>query len=151
MYTFFVGKISNLDKIDPYLDVLERIDMISILLTPEDDNPQVVFENINATGEPLTDGDKIRNFALMLNSEEARSTVYHDYWLKIEKSLTRSGEFVGVGAQLITAFFRVFLTIKHNDKVINEKNTYIFLIWKTKELPDLQKLCGENMMKPGNY
>lgn len=124
MYTFFVGKISNLDKIDPYLDVLERIDMISILLTPEDDNPQVVFENINATGEPLTDGDKIRNFALMLNSEEARNMVYHDYWLKIEKSLTRSGEFVGVGAQLITAFFRVFLTIKYNDKVINEKNTY---------------------------
>ena len=105
MYQFFVGKISSLDKIDAYIDVLERIDMISILLTPEDDNPQVIFENINATGEPLTDGDKIRNFALMLNSEEARNLVYNDYWLKIEKSLTRSGEFVGVGSQLITAFF----------------------------------------------
>lgn len=124
MYTFFIEKLKDQDKLDPYLDVLDRIDMISILLTPEDDNPQVVFENINATGEPLTDGDKIRNFALMLNSEDARSMVYHDYWLKVEKSLTRSINYIGVGQQLISAFFRIFLTIKHNDKVINADNTY---------------------------
>ena len=124
MYTFFIEKLKDQDKLDPYLDVLDRIDMISILLTPEDDNPQVVFENINATGEPLTDGDKIRNFALMLNSEDARSMVYHDYWLKVEKSLTRSTNYIGVGQQLISAFFRIFLTIKHNDKVINADNTY---------------------------
>jgi len=124
MYTFFMQKLKDEDKLDKYIDILERIDMISILLTPEDDNPQVVFENINATGEPLTDGDKIRNFALMLNSQEARTMVYHDYWLKIEKSLTRSNEYTGVGQQLISAFFRVFLTIKYNDKVINAENTY---------------------------
>jgi len=124
MYQFFVEHISSLDKLDVYIDVLDRIDMISITLTHEDDNPQIIFENINATGEPLRDGDKIRNFALMLNSEEIRTIVYNKYWLKIEKSLTRNGEYTGVGTQLITVFFRIFLTIKFNDKVINEKNTY---------------------------
>lgn len=124
MYQSFKDRISLLDKVDSYIDVLDRIDLISILLTPEDDNPQIIFENINATGEPLTDGDKIRNFALMLNSEASRSIVYNDYWLKIEKSLTRSGQYIGVGQQLISVFFRVFLTIKFNDKVINDNNTY---------------------------
>lgn len=124
MYQYFAEHIKSLDKLDTHIDVLDRIDMISILLTPEDDNPQIIFENINSTGEPLTDGDKIRNFALMLNSEVGRNVVYNDYWLKIEKSLTRSGKYMGVGTQLITFFFRIFLTIKFNDKVINDKNTY---------------------------
>ena len=124
MYMYFVECVNSLEKIDPYLDVLQRFDVISISLQPEDDNPQVIFENINATGEPLTDGDKIRNFALMLNTEEARDIVYKEYWLKLESTLTRRGDFSGVGDQLITHFFRTFLTIKYNDKVINEKNTY---------------------------
>jgi uncharacterized protein with ParB-like and HNH nuclease domain len=124
MYQYFVNRVKSIDKIDAYIDVLDRIDMISISLQPEDDNPQIIFENINATGEPLTDGDKIRNYALMLNSEENRNVVYNKYWLKIEKSLTRSGIYVGVGEQLISIFFRIFLTIKFNDKVINGDNTY---------------------------
>lgn len=124
MYQYFLGCISPFDKIDPYLDVLKRIDVISISLQSEDDNPQVIFENINATGEPLTDGDKIRNYALMLNSEENRNIVYNDYWLNIEKSLTRSGIYASYSKELISVFFRIFLTIKFNDKVINADNTY---------------------------
>lgn len=124
MYQLFVKHVDSLDRLDAYIDVLKRFDIISISLQPDDDNPQVIFENINATGEPLTDGDKIRNYALMLNTEEARNVVYNDYWVKLENTLTRSGEYAGVGNQLITYFFRVFLTIKFNDKVINEKNTY---------------------------
>lgn len=124
MYWYFVGCVDSLDKIDPYLDVLKRIDVISISLQPDDDNPQVIFENINATGEPLTDGDKIRNYALMLNSEENRNIVYNDYWLNIEKSLARRNSYAGIEKQLISMFFRVFLIIKFNDKVINGDNTY---------------------------
>lgn len=124
MYRYFVGCIDSIDKIDPYLDVLNKVDVISISLQPNDDNPQIIFENINATGEPLKDGDKIRNFALMLNSEENRNIVYNDYWLKIEKSLTRSGVLAGYRDELISIFFRVYLTIKFNDKAINGENTY---------------------------
>lgn len=124
MYQYFAERVDSLDRLDAYIDVLQRFDVIAISLQPEDDNPQIIFENINATGEPLTDGDKIRNFSLMLNTEEARSMVYKDYWLKLENTLTRSGDYSGVGDQLITHFFRTFLTIKFNDKVVNEKNTY---------------------------
>jgi len=124
MYEYFLKCIRDLDKIDPYIDILERIDMISISLQAEDDNPQVIFENINATGEPLTDGDKIRNFALMLNTEDARTMVYNDYWMRIEKTLTRSDEYSGVGDQYITDFFKVFLTMQYGEKQINDRNLY---------------------------
>lgn len=124
MYLYFVECISAVDTLDIYIDVLSRIDVISILLSAEDDNPQIIFENINATGEPLTDGDKIRNFALMLNTEDARNMVYNDYWLHIEKQLVRSKKFHGVGSDHTTEFFRIFLTLKYDDKKVNERNVY---------------------------
>lgn len=124
MYDYFLQCIQGIDKIDPYIDILEKVDVISISLQSEDDNPQVIFENINATGEPLTDGDKIRNFALMLNTEEARSMVYNDYWMRIEKTLTRSDEYSGVGDQYITDFFKVFLMLQYGEKQVNDKNLY---------------------------
>lgn len=124
MYQLFVEKIKSIDRIDPFIETLDCIDMISILLTPEDDNPQIIFENINATGEPLTVGDKIRNYALMLNSEKARNTVYNDYWLKIEKSLARDTGSAGFGKDPISTFFRTFLVTKSSDKLVNDKNTY---------------------------
>lgn len=124
MYEFFVKCVASIDKIDPYINVLNDIDVISILLQTEDDNPQIIFENINATGEPLTDGDKIRNYALMLNTDEARDMVYNDYWKHIEKTLTRSDEFEGVGEQHITDFFKVFLTMQYSEKAVNNANLY---------------------------
>lgn len=124
MYDFFVKNIASLNRIDPYINVLESIDVISILLQPEDDNPQIIFENINATGEPLTDGDKIRNFALMLDTEDARTMVYNDYWKRIENILTRSNDFAGVGEQHITDFFKVFLTIQYSEKSVSNETLY---------------------------
>lgn len=124
MYEYFVQCVSSVDKIDPYIKVLDDIDVISILLQPEDDNPQIIFENINATGEPLTDGDKIRNYALMLNTEEAREMVFNEYWKEIEKTLTRSDGYAGVGEQYITDFFKVFLTMQYSEKAVNNDNLY---------------------------
>lgn len=124
MYEYFKDCIRELDKIDPYIDIFQRIDLISITLQAEDDNPQVIFENINATGEPLTDGDKIRNYALMLNTEEARDMVYNKFWMRIEKTLTRSNEYSGVGDQYITDFFKLYLTMQYGEKQVNDKNLY---------------------------
>lgn len=124
MYEYFVSCIASVDKIDPYIGVLHSIDVISILLQPEDDNPQIIFENINATGEPLTDGDKIRNYALMLNTEEAREMVFNKYWQHIERVLTRSDGYSGVGEQYITDFFKVFLTMQYSEKAVTNDSLY---------------------------
>ncbi|GHT18256.1 hypothetical protein FACS189429_4440 [Bacteroidia bacterium] len=75
-YTRFLTFLSTKDNVDIYIDSLKKFEIVEIVLDKNDDNPQLVFENINSTGEPLSAGDKIRNWALMLNNEDARNLVY---------------------------------------------------------------------------
>ena len=99
-YDYFVKK----NMLEIYINTLERFEIVTIALDSSDDNPQKVFESINSTGKPLSDGDKIRNFALMLNDKNARQIVLEKYWNKIERCLT------DVSKDYITDFFRNYLT-----------------------------------------
>ena len=82
-YDYFLKIGSNLDK---YIDALKKL-IIATIYLESGDNLQKVFESINSTGVSLTVGDKIRNFALMLNSQGVRQKVARDYWPAIEKQL----------------------------------------------------------------
>ncbi len=99
---YFAGK-TGLDK---YINGLENFEIAVLTLVANDDNPQRVFESINSTGKPLEAGDKIRNFALMLNSDELRSHVYNEYWRPIERTLYATDK------DPITDFFRYYLISK---------------------------------------
>jgi uncharacterized protein with ParB-like and HNH nuclease domain len=120
-YTKFRISLETKDNIDNYIDALKKFEIVEIILDSTDDNPQLVFENINSTGEPLSAGDKIRNWALMLNNEKARQVVYNDYWKIIENKLTR----VENGKQIdyISDFFRTYLMCK-KDEFVSDANTY---------------------------
>lgn len=101
-YDYFLTR-NNLDR---YIEGLQRFEIVTIALDARDDNPQRVFESINSTGKPLTDGDKIRNFALMLNKNDTRKYVLDKYWSKIEKALT------DINKDYITDFFRSYIIMK---------------------------------------
>jgi len=101
-YEYFKGR-QNLEN---YINSLSCLQIVKILLDSTDDNPQKVFESINSTGKPLTDGDKIRNFALMLNNSDARDIVLNNYWKKIETELTE------INKDYISDFFKYLLTGK---------------------------------------
>lgn len=103
-YEMFYEHFQNKDELDTYIDTLEKFEIVDICLEASDDNPQRIFESINSTGSPLTDGDKIRNFALMLNDKKARQFVFDNYWKKIE------GELSDVNKDHITDFFKNYLT-----------------------------------------
>ncbi|HCC55008.1 MAG TPA: hypothetical protein DEQ20_08825 [Desulfobulbaceae bacterium] len=107
--------------LETYIRALERFEIITVAIDSNDDNPQLIFESINSTGAPLTSGDKIRNYSLMLNSESARRHIYDRYWSRIEKTLTRCD-----GNDLIadiTGFYRHFLQCKANENFA-EAQTY---------------------------
>lgn len=108
-YSYFLEK-ENLER---YIDILDRFEIVTIALDTGDDNPQEVFESINSTGKPLSDGDKIRNFALMLNDKHARQHVLDKYWKVIEQSLT------DINKDFITDFFRMYLvsTLQRDVKI----------------------------------
>ncbi len=65
---------------------LERLRVVSIGLGDHDD-PQQIFESLNATGRPLTESEKLKNWLLM-GLEDAEQQELHDhYWKRIEASL----------------------------------------------------------------
>lgn len=102
-YKLFLDHFSEKDNLEKYINALEKFEVVTIALDPSDDDPQRVFESINSTGKALTDGDKIRNFALMLNDTKSRKMVLNDYWKDIESSLTHTTK------DYISDFFRYFL------------------------------------------
>ncbi|MFI5240784.1 MAG: DUF262 domain-containing protein [Candidatus Saccharimonadia bacterium] len=116
-YNIFYEYFSERANLEKYIETLDNFEIVTIALDSSDDNPQKVFESINSTGKPLSDGDKIRNFALMLNDDETRKMVLENYWHQIEQKLT------DVNKDYITDFFRNYLTSKLQ-KDIKIENVY---------------------------
>ena len=65
---------------------LERLRVVSIGLGDHDD-PQQIFESLNATGRPLTESEKLKNWLLMGLEDAEQQELYDRYWKRIEASL----------------------------------------------------------------
>jgi uncharacterized protein with ParB-like and HNH nuclease domain len=64
---------------------LKSLQVVSIELEGEDD-PQVIFETLNARGEPLLSSDLLRNFIFMraYREKESAKDLYDNYWLEFD-------------------------------------------------------------------
>ncbi len=129
-YRQFYEYFETKDNLERYITALQQFDVVTIELNGNDDDPQRVFESINSTGKPLSDGDKIRNFALMLNSAAERQLVYEKYWQHIEKPLSE------VNKDNITDFFRNYIICQRNS-IIQLGNVY----------PEFKKLFATRVSK----
>ncbi len=65
---------------------LERLRVVSIGLGDRED-PQQIFESLNATGRPLTESEKVKNWLLMGLSDKAQQDLYQNHWMQIERTL----------------------------------------------------------------
>ena len=65
---------------------LERLRVVSIGLGDHDD-PQQIFESLNATGRPLTESEKLKNWLLMGLEDAEQQELYDRHWKRIEASL----------------------------------------------------------------
>ncbi|MCY3804513.1 MAG: DUF262 domain-containing protein [Candidatus Saccharibacteria bacterium] len=88
VYRFFIDYFKDKTNLDRYIKALKDFKIVKVVLDPRDDQPQKIFESINATGKELDNGDKIRNFALMMDDSDLRNQVFHQYWVNIEQYLT---------------------------------------------------------------
>lgn len=76
--------------------VVNSLDAVMINLT-ETDDPYLIFESLNHKGQPLTQGDLVRNFALMkfkhsIEPNGEQEKIYNSYWLPMEQLLGKSLE-----------------------------------------------------------
>lgn len=65
------------------LALKESLQLVVIELEPEDD-PQIIFETLNARGQPLLPSDLIRNFIFMKVGSETSNAMYDQYWRQFD-------------------------------------------------------------------
>ena len=98
------------------LEALTKLEIVEIVLTKGEDDPQVIFESINSTGLDLSNADLIRNFLLMNVDDQER--LYEEYWLPIEKKLRKKTDYSNMDA-----FFMQYIIYK-TSKPTNNRQLY---------------------------
>lgn len=98
------------------LDALTKLEIVEIVLTKGEDDPQVIFESINSTGLELSSADLIRNYLLM--NADNQEKLYENYWLYIEKTLRNKMDYSN-----LDAFFMQYIVYK-TSKPVNNRQLY---------------------------
>jgi len=105
---YFERRVEALDDVAAVWAGLHRLEVVAISLSQGQDDPQLIFESMNATGKDLSNADLARNFVLMSYSLDEQPALYRTYWQPIEQIL-------GVERfdEAFDDFLRSYLTIMH--------------------------------------
>lgn len=96
------------------LTAMQKLEIVEIVLTKDEDDPQIIFESINSTGLDLSSSDLIRNFLLM--NAKNQDYLFETYWLSIEKALKKGTDYTN-----LNLFFSQYLVFKTNMAVADAK------------------------------
>ena len=107
-YQFFETKLKSANLETVYKGI-QKLMIVDIALELGSDNPQLIFESINATGVNLAQADLIRNYVLLGQEREFQNRLYKDYWYPMEN---RFGE---AYTKRFGRFIRDYLTLKTRD------------------------------------
>lgn len=111
-YKFFTKElesyISKGYRIEEIYGALLRLRIVVICLELGEDDPQVVFESINATGVQLKGLDLIRNYLMMEENSDRQKHLYDTYWVPLENWL---------GERDLNDFIKTYIRIYFEDKV----------------------------------
>ncbi len=123
-YLYFQNEITNNPAIIPIImSGFNRLRIVQISLNEKNDNPQLVFETLNATGKGLSEADKIRNYILMYKNQEK---LYEDYWVKIEENCLQK-----YNENNVSAFIKCFLTVEYINKINTPiKDDKVYTVFK---------------------
>ena len=88
-----------------------QLRVVEISLNRTVDNPQVVFESMNATGVDLTPGDLVRNYLLIGLPESEQTRLYNEYWSAVESLFRQNDGAMDDGA--LNLFLRDYIALKH--------------------------------------
>lgn len=96
-YRYFVNKLSELQEkgndLNAFIEKgLDKFSIITIELQPQQnewENPQEIFESMNSLGKPLSLADLVRNYLLLGLDPDTQSSLYSQYWLRMENTIPR--------------------------------------------------------------
>ncbi|MFB1327292.1 DUF262 domain-containing protein [Helicobacter pylori] len=137
-YKFFTKELDNYIskgyRIEEIYGAFLRLKIVAIGLELGEDDPQVVFESINATGVQLKGLDLIRNYLMMGENSDNQNRLYNTYWVPLEDWL---------GEKDLNDFIKTYLRIYFEDK-FKEKEVYDTLkIHHEKNISDIEALMSD--------
>ncbi|WP_187871388.1 DUF262 domain-containing protein [Helicobacter pylori] len=110
-YKFFTKELDNYIskgyRIEEIYGAFLRLKIVAIGLELGEDDPQVVFESINATGVQLKGLDLIRNYLMMGENSDRQKHLYETYWVPLEDWL---------GEKDLDDFIKTYLRIYFEDR-----------------------------------
>ncbi len=122
-YKFFTKELDNYIsegyRIEEIYGAFLRLKIIAIGLDPREDDPQVVFESINATGVQLKGLDLIRNYLMMGENSDRQDYLYDTYWVPLENWL---------GERDLNDFILTYLRIYFEDKLKKEEREVYYVL-----------------------
>ncbi|WRF67016.1 DUF262 domain-containing protein [Helicobacter pylori] len=111
-YKFFTKELDNYIskgyRIEEIYGAFLRLKIVAIGLELDEDDPQVVFESINATGVQLKGLDLIRNYLMMGENSDNQNRLYETYWVPLENWL---------GEKDLNDFIKTYLRIYFEDRL----------------------------------
>jgi uncharacterized protein with ParB-like and HNH nuclease domain len=143
-YQYFLDFLkSGQYDIESIYNGIARLIIVEVSLDREYDDPQLIFESLNSTGEKLTEADLIRNFILMDLNASFQQKIYEQYWHRIEQKLSEeNGE--------LSNFIRDYLTYKNKNipkkaSVYNEFKKH-FLQKYSRKQDDIETLMKDLLL-----
>ncbi|GAA8935671.1 DUF262 domain-containing protein [Helicobacter pylori] len=122
-YKFFTKElehyISKGYRIEEIYGAFLRLKIVAIGLELGEDDPQVVFESINATGVQLKGLDLIRNYLMMGENSDNQNRLYNTYWVPLEDWL---------GEKDLNDFIKTYLRIYFEDKLKKEEREVYYAL-----------------------
>ncbi len=117
-FEFFERKINELSDLKPLCKGLEKLIIVDIALSRDQDKPQLIFESMNSTGRELSQADLIRNFILMGLEIKNQKNLYENHWHQMELAFGQEAYL-----EHFDQFMRHYLTIKTGD-IPNKNKVY---------------------------
>ncbi|WQW87198.1 DUF262 domain-containing protein [Helicobacter pylori] len=122
-YKFFTKELDNYIskgyRIEEIYGAFLRLKIVAIGLELGEDDPQVVFESINATGVQLKGLDLIRNYLMMGENSDRQKHLYDTYWVPLEDWL---------GEKDLNEFILTYLRIYFEDKLKKEEREVYYVL-----------------------
>ncbi|GAA7424859.1 DUF262 domain-containing protein [Helicobacter pylori] len=112
----YIGKSYRIEEI---YSAFLRLKIVAVGLELGEDDPQVVFESINATGVQLKGLDLIRNYLMMGENSEQQRHLYETYWVPLENWLLEKD---------LNDFIKTYLRIYFEDRFKEQEREVYFTL-----------------------
>lgn len=131
-WRFYLSKLRNMGP--PELEKLKRVIVNNLILVSivldRDDNPHLIFESLNAKGQPLSQADLIRNYFFMRMRVGDQEQLYRQFWKPMQDSL---------GGDL-TECIRHFLM--KDGAIVRQGDVYFALKERADDLSSTERIVG---------